>query len=336
MTWLVIYIIIALLCSVVIFIIFESKNRNKKKTKNEVHNNSIKKEVLATHSSKKHVASPVEDRNSSIDKAVKKANKKHTAPYRQGFSFKTDSQSLYGDIESLTATVFFPKGKVDNRTIWRFNKRGDATEVISYNHQGKQNRKEIFTYNEIGILTTKHTYDSENLLWGKQVYLYDSNKRISCVLSYGRDDALERKEMYIYNYNGKLKEKEEVEYWSKDMPPVSTQKYEYDYNGNEINHSYYDMEGSLAWRHSRSILYDSNNNKVEEIIMSEEEDRVNKESCKYKYKYKYDSDGNRIELAIYNSNGSVIQKITSTYDVNGNLLREENDRDVFEITYVYR
>ena len=97
---------------------------------------------------------------------------------------------------------------------------------------------------------------------------------------------------------------------------------------------------------------------MEEIITSEEEDRVNKESYKYKYDsdgneierayynaenellekriLTYDSNGNRIKLAIYNSNGSIIQKFASTYDVNGNLLREENDSDVFEITYVYR
>lgn len=280
--------------------------------------------------------------------------KKNKAPQRQGLTDGTDGFSMYGDVESLVISVYFPKNSLQNRVVWKFNTHGDVAEMIARNHMEEQIRKEVFFYDENNKLVKKITYDSENLLWGTSKYLYDNRGQISSIHSYGRDGSLSGKTVYDYFCDGKIKQKKEIEYWGINTP-LSTQIYEYDHNGNETKHSYYDMDGTLACEHSYVILYDSNNNITERIKV---EDGVYNGGWLYKYDSSgneieilsygadklttervvltYDSNGNLIERVIYNSHNTLIRKITCKYDVYGNMLHEDNDGCMTEFAYNYR
>ncbi|MBE6213988.1 MAG: hypothetical protein E7131_04835 [Rikenellaceae bacterium] len=282
-------------------------------------------------------------------KVVSKSNEK-IAPKRQGLTL-----NLYGDVESMTITVYSTPNTICERTIWRFNRRGDAAETVSYDHMGEQIRRFVFNYDENCLLSEKIIYDEDNLLLGRERFQHDNNGRISCVLFYNSNGFLSKKTSYEYDYDGKIKEKNEIEYWDVNKPS-STQKYEYDHNGNETKHSYYGMDGSLAWCHSCMILYDSNNNKTEEIKL---EDGVYDGGLLYKYDtfgnvierasygtdkkvYRrdvstYDSKGNQIEHTRYNDKNIIIEKVTFKYDSYGNVLNEEHkDGYAIKIAYNYR
>ena len=70
----------------------------------------------------------------------------------------------------------------------------------------------------------------------------------------------------------------------------------YDSNGNKVEDSSYDSEGSLNWKHVKK--YDSNGNMVEELSYYSDGKR-NKKSI-----WKYDSNGNLVEGSDYDSEGS--------------------------------
>ena len=70
----------------------------------------------------------------------------------------------------------------------------------------------------------------------------------------------------------------------------------YDSNGNKVEDSSYDSEGSLNWKHVKK--YDSNGNMVEELSYYSDGKR-NKKSI-----WKYDSNGNVVEGSGYDSEGS--------------------------------
>ena len=70
----------------------------------------------------------------------------------------------------------------------------------------------------------------------------------------------------------------------------------YDSNGNKVEDSSYDSEGSLNWKHVKK--YDSNRNMVEELSYYSDGKR-NKKSI-----WKYDSNGNVVEGSDYDSEGS--------------------------------
>ena len=86
----------------------------------------------------------------------------------------------------------------------------------------------------------------------------------------------------------------------------------YDSNGNKVEDSSYDSEGSLNWKHISK--YDSNGNMVEELSYYSDGKR-NKKSI-----FKYDSNGNMVEGSGYDSEGSSSGKSVKKFDSNGNMV----------------
>jgi len=286
-------------------------------------------------------------------------SKKAQAPKRQGLDNDVD---LYGNIESVTFFSYhlhktangIVKGNMQGRTTYKLNGKGDVSEITHYDHVGELIKKTIFRYNESQKISERLTYHSNGELWGKDIFLYDDRKNISCKMSYHSDGFLTQKTLYRYDCNDNLKEKYEIEYLDADQP-LCTEKYKYDYNGNEIEHSYYGMNDRLEWKHSYIIIYNSNEQKEEEIKIEDgtlqgrwlyKYDSLGNEIerayhntmgiVEYKNISKYDNKGNRIEYITYNGKNSITNKITTSYDINGNLVQEIDDYSIIEGEIIYR
>ena len=262
-------------------------------------------------------------------------SKKAQAPKRQGLS---NDLNLYGNVESVTFNSYhlrktvdgIAKGDIQGHTTYKFNGKGDVSEIMYYDHIGELIKREVFKYNENDLLAENIAYNSEGALWGKDIFLYDHRKNISCKMSHHSDGFLSKKALYKYDSNGDLTEKEEVEYWDAGKP-MCTEKYKYDYNGNEIEHAYYGMDGRLEWKHSYIILYNSDENKKEKI-------NLDSGTLEGRWVYKYDSSGNEIERAYINTMGLVESKNISRYDNRGNRLEyvTYNDKNFMTNKIVFK
>jgi antitoxin component YwqK of YwqJK toxin-antitoxin module len=103
-------------------------------------------------------------------------------------------------------------------------------------------------------------------------------------------------------------------------------------NGNEIEKSGYNSDGSLKYKYT--YKYDDNGNRIEG-----KSKRYNSDgSSKYKRTYKYDDNGNTIKKKWYNSEGSFKSVITYKYDDNGNEIETKmyNSDGSLEYKYTYK
>lgn len=191
--------------------------------------------------------------------------------------------------------------------INKFDLNGNRTAYFKYGWDGEMTYGDEREYDENGNLLISHTYEYEEgeLLVSKSEYFYDENG----------------------NRTGRLK--------TVDGKLHSNVEMEYDKEGNQISHTYYDGDGKLITR--EEYTYDRNGNELSYLLYgsdglysrreSEYDENGNKTACykyeesgllEYKIENEYNQNGNWISSCTYDGQGILSSRTEWEYDENGN------------------
>ena len=175
---------------------------------------------------------------------TQEAPKKQEAPKRQGWGDILYGP-LYGDVESVTFTSYdladefeeVVKGKCREKSVYKFNLKGDVEEAASYNGDGSLGRKELYKYDLQGNKIEYVHYNGDGSLTGKDRYKYDS-----------QGNKIE----YVFYFGGGL------------LSGKILYKYKYDSQGNKVEMADYYADGSLSWK--AVCKYDEQGNLIERVL----------------------------------------------------------------------
>lgn len=232
-----------------------------------------------------------------------------------------------------------------------------------------KNSKEILTHFRYVLIEFKDTSTSDTIVL-KDIKLNDSNLPSEIIYidpEQGYDGRATSK--FKYDSNGNIIEEIRTNYEGKNSiyshsydnsgnlikftrinydSEKTTYDYSYDTNGNLIKEVYTSPSGSV-FTSTYEYLYDSNNNLIKKIYISSYGREINE--------YFYNADGDLIKQVYtdsrdqktiydyhYNEDKKLIKEICTshwghvfnteyTYDLNGYLIRETTDSDIFEYTY---
>lgn len=189
---------------------------------------------------------------------------------------------LISILSYIVLCLFIFNAQVKAKNSWdKLNLNGHVKEIRSYNvgtlkkiyikqtftSKGYCSKKE--SYLENGEIISKTKYDRKGRY--KKIFNYDINGDLyyTSKMKYNTNDSIRKQCIFKY---GKFRQQ--------------TIYYNYDENGNRIEHAVYDKYGDL----------------------------------KYKYKYKYDGNGNIVEKAEYSNNG-LCNTDSYEYDKNGKCIK---------------
>ena len=119
------------------------------------------------------------------------ASKTLEAPKRQGWN-DNKFGPLYGDVESVTFIKYdiadkfgeIVKGKCREKSVYKFNLKGDVVEWAKYNDDGSLSEKYLNKYDSQGNRVEWAEYNGDGSLWSKEVYKYDSQGNIIETVGY--------------------------------------------------------------------------------------------------------------------------------------------------------
>ena len=151
-------------------------------------------------------------------------SKKQEAPRRQGWH-DLKLGHLYGDVESVTFTEYdvadkfgeIVKGECREKSVYKFNLKGDVVEMAVYNGDGSLKEKKVYKYDSQGNEVEWAKYNGDGSLDRKNIYKYDSQGNEIEFAVYNCDDSLRSK--YLYKYDSQGNRIEEVHYKSAIMIP---------------------------------------------------------------------------------------------------------------------
>ena len=262
-----------------------------------------------------------------------------------------EKMKLKGNIKSIKSVEYDAKekfGKIVKEKITydkypnyeiAFNKSGNQIEFSSYPY-GKLKSKRTYKYDEKGNITELNEYSSNGNLLKKSIYNYDNESNLSNCNIYKSDGSLENKIVWSY-INNKLKE-----YTKLDSDKKTILKYVYKYENDDLTEAkQYGLKGNLD-----NFKYDSNSNLIKQEELNSNENLIKLETSVFDSenniieKNIYDSD-NVLEnkhTYRYNKNNNLIEHtnddigwgtFTYRYNENGELYEQVNFNLKKENTY---
>ena len=244
----------------------------------------------------------------------KPQTQKVPVPTRQGWH--KDMPELKGDVESVTATeyiTFVESDKLskefESRTEYKFNKRGDVVEQISYDRDGSVLDRCLYTYNSEHRMTKSSWIGFNDKPFFKTRYIYDNNGVLTQEVSYDGDGAMCNKS--IFKYNSKGQKTEEISYDSKSALQWRV-LLKYNTKGLLVEEGAYCVYGEPIYR--RLYKYNTEGKLIEEF----------EESCNSPMKrntYKYDSEGRIITKSVCIEGEPEELKFDYHYDSMGNVVK---------------
>ena len=249
------------------------------------------------------------------------------APQRQGYELEAP---LYGDVESLTIRhiQYVPDGDAACGRLflsveYKFNSRGDATQIAEYDADGKIMSRVTYDYDAEGNLTQQVSYNSAGkMTQNKQCTYVDSRLISELWLSvsssrthrrdYEYDDRASHKadgsrgDRITFTYNSAGDKTGEV-FYRPDGEVAHEYAYKYDAEGRNIEFTRVDMAAG-----KQVITYDVAGHKTEVANYSGD-------GCKRASEvYEYDSAGDMVEWKSYDGAGNITWRRTYKYDSMGN------------------
>lgn len=160
---------------------------------------------------------------------------------------------LKGDVESVVVSSYdilniFGKEQVGNiryKTIYRFNKQGNLTELCDYNSKDQLCSRDTYTYDDNGDIIEHCSYSNNSDNWDyRHIYTYDNKgyKIREEIFQYDNNANLSYKCTYYYDKKGR-----EIEFCRYNSEGDKTYKYtsKYDNKSNLIENKFYDIENMI-------------------------------------------------------------------------------------------
>lgn len=207
-------------------------------------------------------------------------------PYRTGNKI---SAIKYDDHYRIIESKIFDDGEYKGKWTYKFNDKGDTSNISKYDDEGKVVYEVKFQFDEKGNLVEKsYYYDGE--FDNKDVMKYDEkNNRITFTHLVDDDLSLDYLKKYTYNDNGF-----------------------------ETSWEYFD-EDTLLQMKGQSV-YDEYNRKIDSIYYVEG-------SPDFKAKWVYDDSGNLLKQTFFDSEGELISREVYKYNENNQLIKDSRYDD---------
>ena len=257
---------------------------------------------------------------------------KVAVPTRQGWH--ASLPTLVGDVESVTATEYYTFEEaceiakaVESRTEYKFNKRGDVVEQISYDSDNSVSDKCLYTYNSEHRMTEKAWYKRSGELDWKTRYIYDKHGILVEEIDYNGDGSIRSKSRFGYNSDGK--KTEETSYNSNDILQWRA-LLKYNSKGHLVEDAAYWLYGGLDYRYL--YRYNAEGQLIENIEASDN-------APMKRNTYKYDSEGRLIEKCVHTEGQTTVLELHYHYDLMGNVVKitpSTSNNIVTEYEIVYR
>ena len=113
---------------------------------------------------------------------------------------KTKTAINYGFVEEKSGEY---KKVLDNKQVYRYDKKGNQIEQVGYGADGKLEGKHLYKYDDKGNRIEWAMYNADGKLRAKFLYKYDDKGNQIEEAVYGADGRLEGKRLYKYDDKGK-------------------------------------------------------------------------------------------------------------------------------------
>lgn len=224
--------------------------------------------------------------------------------------------------------VYDASEAISYQYTYTYDYNGNCIKELVYKENGQidYSCSHEWNYDENGNCIKYLSYDDNGTLYVDQKCNYGENT----IEEYYYDKDSKSLEIYsIYEYDQIQNKLKETDYFGEQREYGGYYETIYDENGNVLNLSYHDENGSLSWRWE--FEYDSLGNRVKALHYDEDG------KLEFYYEYLYDENGNQIYGTYWEANDrdSYVEYGHDEYDYdeNGNLLTIKNTTGVTEFIY---
>ncbi len=226
--------------------------------------------------------------------------------------------NLNGKIKMITESNFkvvskfgeYKKGDVLSTQVTKYNEKGNKTEEEYSDYENNIQNRHLLEYNANNYILTSTNYNPDNTIASKIIIKYNDKSRIVEMSSYNRDGLLATKSKLSYD-NATFKNYELTQY-SPDGTLNAKYSGKLDNNNNQTEWCTYEGTGIINMK--EIFVYDSASRLLEK--------RVYQQGQKYLGKtiFEYDTIGKSTVQSEYDSSGVIMQKYSSKYDNNKQLI----------------
>lgn len=200
---------------------------------------------------------------------------------------------------------YFPNGQL--MTEREYGQDGRLEREVWYEMDGSEDTYYLFDYDENGRTTAKRMYDSDGTRGPYFLYDYDTNGNLIRENNYRSDDSLADYTEFQYDANGNKIRAD----WYVGGTLGSYTTYEYGAGGDLAKELYCTAEGRIEIEY----LYDENGNLIQKTQYEEDG------SVFSKYAYEYHENGVRKKETSYEVDGTISYEIN--YDEEGNYINQD-------------
>lgn len=239
---------------------------------------------------------------------IEKGKRKRRLDYEDDFQKKYDQ---YGNL--IEYNGYNSDGSLKYKSIFKYEENNKRIEDNTYNPDGSLVRRDIYRYSKTGMRTIERSTSYAKKPYNSMISKYEKNGN-QIEVKYYNQDGIERIFItYLYDEYGNMIEEKRFDVFNGVLSFSSHLTYKYDKQGNQIEYNTYDSDNNLASKVKSK--YDKN--KIIEEEFSDGEKRI----------YIYDDKGNQIEMTQdLNNFGLGFVKFMYTYDIYGNVIREEQSQ----------
>ena len=277
--------------------------------------------------------------------------KVYTANISRDGEVRHEYQSFYQkytDAGNLTEEIVWSgENEIESKTLYEYDANGRVIKELNFfDEEEFMDGRELMYNNQdqLEMIRIKYADGSETL------QKYERQPNFSRITYFNEDNELEYSEERKSDENNNLLEF--VKY-GPDKDPEHKITFKYNENGFLIES--YDNNITEDFRSVTRIEYDSRNNPVKEVSLTERGNIISSRRSKYNDKdevieeivndyvisHVYDEKGERIERKVTNQSGQLEELTTYTYDDEGRLTEERfyksndlNAQDLFKTAYI--
>lgn len=240
--------------------------------------------------------------------------------------------NLFGKVKSLRYTAYLAKDRFgviekqgvsgvpgkDGNFLWVFNQQGYVTEESNFNLDGSLKEKTIIKYDERGNKLELLEYNSEGELNVRQLYEIDERDNMIELRFNASGTSLDSVLVNKFIYDENDNEIERHRYYPNGSLFIK-RIYKYDDKGNCIEAKGYNAEGDIV--ETYTYKYDQRNNLIEDIA-----EYKNDNTRGHRRVFKYDDNDVLIDRTYYKPDGSFHYRMVYEIDDKG-INNESNQYD---------
>jgi len=151
-------------------------------------------------------------------------------------------------------------GSEKTRTIFKYDNKNNCIEESEYNSSGVLKTKIICKNDHKGNRVEEKKYSGDGKTMGTKIYQYDSNRNIIIEDTYISKGSLPNQVR-----SRVLKDSIEILNYSDDKYHRYRYVFNYNENGDMIEESFHESDGSIAWKYIYKYKYDKKGNWIEMI-----------------------------------------------------------------------